>query len=475
MKNGSNILVIGDIILDSYCYGNVSRISPEAPVPVLLKKRESDSLGGAANVAANLVAAGENVYLASVIGKDENGKRVKELLSEKNIDSELVIECEGRKTTQKSRFLTPAGHQLLRVDDEITTSIIEDNENKLLDLIIETISNYKVIVFSDYLKGVLTLSLMQKVIKLGKDNDIPVLVDIKDRNVAKYKDAFLLKPNRIELKDISGLPVDTNEQVETAAREIIRSTGCLYVLVTLGGEGMMLVTAEKAEVIPSIPIEVYDVSGAGDTAMAYLAASIAEGLSVRESTVVANYAASIQVSKVGTSVVSRAEVDRLRRIGAGELRRKTVEFKDLPQIRKEYKSIVFTNGCFDILHIGHIRYLESISKLGDILVVGVNSDESVRRLKGSERPINNVNDRVEMLSAYPFIDYIVVFGDDTPLEIIKALKPDVLAKGADYKRKEDVVGWDVVSSYGGQVVLADYIEGKSTTNIVSKIKTEKNS
>lgn len=473
MNNISTILVIGDIILDSYCFGNVSRISPEAPVPVLLKKAETDSLGGAANVAGNLVAAGVNVHLASVIGKDEKGSRVKKLLSEKGINSDLIIECTDRMTTQKSRYLTPSGYQLLRVDDEVTTPITEENEDKLISMIDDRILNYSVIVFSDYLKGVLTSTLMQRVIKLGKENNIPVLVDIKDRRIEKYKDAFLLKPNRIELKEISGMPVESAEQVESAARSILKATNCEYVLVTLGGEGMMLVTDKETKTIPSIPVEVYDVSGAGDTAMAYLAASIGEGLTVSDSTAIANYAASIQVSKVGTSVVSRVEVDRLMRNVAGEKIRKVVEYSELERIRKENKSVVFTNGCFDILHIGHIRYLESISKLGDILVVGINSDESVRRLKGPERPINCVSDRVEMLSAYSFIDYIVVFDEDTPIEIIKALRPDILAKGADYKRKEDVVGWDVVTSYGGKVVLADYIEGKSTSSIVSKIRTEK--
>ena len=469
-----NILVIGDIILDAYCFGVISRISPEAPVPVMLKKREKNTLGGAANVAVNLVAAGQDVWLVSVTGDDENASEVRKLLDEHNINSELTLSCPDRKTTKKTRFLASGGQQLLRVDEEVTWEISNELEDIFLSRVEGKIDRFDAIVISDYMKGMVTERLSQGIIHLGMSRHIPVLIDVKDRKIEKYKNAFLLKPNRMELKDITQLPAETPEQIEYAAKVLLERSQCKYVLVTLGGDGMMLVSDQRSEQFPSIPVDVYDVTGAGDTAMAYLAASIASGKSLRDSVITSNYAASIQVSKIGTSEVRMEEVERFRQNGTfgRSTEDKLVKADELPEIRNRNKSIVFTNGCFDILHIGHIRYLKEISKLGDTLVVGVNSDRSVRELKGEGRPVNTVSDRVEMLAAYPFIDYVVVFDEDTPIELIRKLKPDVLAKGSDYKRIEDVVGWDIVTENGGKVVLADYVEGKSTSNIVSKIRSE---
>lgn len=462
-----NILVVGDVILDTYIFGVVNRISPEAPVPVMLKKSTKNTLGGAANVAVNLVAAGQNTSLMGVVGEDMASSEMKRLLDDHGIDSTFMLSCANRMTTQKTRYLTPSGQQLLRMDEEIVEPISFDLEEQFIQMVRERIDSFAVIVVSDYLKGMITERLSQALISLGHEHNIPVLIDVKDKQFLKYKNAFLLKPNRFELKDITQLPTDTQEEVEFAAKELRKRASCEYVLVTLGGEGMMLVSQNSTELFPSIPIEVYDVTGAGDTAIAYLAASVAADKSMRDCVNTSNYAASIQVSKVGTSVVRMEEVERFKRNGQF-LDSKLVTISNLTKIREKNKSIVFTNGCFDILHIGHIRYLKEVSKLGEILVVGVNSDESVTKLKGEGRPINSVSDRVEMLAAYPFIDYIVVFTDDTPIEIIKQLKPDILAKGSDYKRIEDVVGWDVVTKNGGKVVLADYIEGKSTSNIINK-------
>lgn len=470
----TNILVIGDTILDTYYYGAVTRISPEAPVPVMLKKEIKNSLGGAANVAVNLVSAGQDVWLMSLVGDDKNASEIRQLMNHFGIHSELMISCSERRTTEKTRFLTPNGQQLLRVDDEIAEDISEELENEFIQMAEDKIDIFKVIIISDYLKGMVTQGLCQKIIRLGKNHCVPVLIDVKDRNLSKYENSFLLKPNRLELRDITYMPTDTLSQVESAAKELLKTAGCKYVLATLGGEGMMLVSERKVEQFPSVPVEVYDVTGAGDTAMAYLAACIASDISISESVAVSNYAASLQVSKVGTSAVRLEEVERFRRSrhNGQYIGGKLITVEELSSIRNKHKAIVFTNGCFDILHIGHIRYLQEISKLGEILVVGVNGDDSVRKLKGEGRPVNAVADRVEMLAAYSFIDYVVVFDEDTPIELIKKLKPDVLAKGADYKRIEDVVGWDVVIDNGGQVVLSDYVEGKSTTKILDKIKAE---
>lgn len=473
-------LVVGDVMLDRYDIGTVSRISPEAPVPVLLKERDRSVLGGAANVAANMCAAGQDVWIMSVTGEDQNGLVLESMLREKGIHTEYVIQSPCRHTIQKTRFVTKDGQQLLRMDEEDICDISNDEVERLIGQVREGISSFDVIVMSDYLKGTLIEGLAQKIIELARDSYIPVLIDIKDRNTDKYKGAYLLKPNRFELNAITGLPVDTIDEVVTAGKNLLGKCYARYVLVTVGIEGMILIgdmdnQGIKVKFYPSIEAEVYDVSGAGDTALAYLGYGIASGYGIDKSVNIANMAASIQVSKKGTSIVYLDEVEKKLNGGLIQIaERKELELADLAVLRKRKmgKKIIFTNGCFDILHVGHIRYLQEASKLGDILVVGINSDDSVKRLKGERRPINTVQDRSEMLAAYSFIDYIVVFDDDTPINLIQALQPDYLVKGADYQNIKNVVGADIVVSYGGQVVLIDFVEGKSTTNIINKLNQE---
>jgi len=366
------------------------------------------------------------------------------------------------------------------MDEENVNNITNSEVVQLITLISGSISTFDVIVMSDYLKGTLVETLTQKIIKLASEANIPILIDIKDTNTKKYKGAFLVKPNRLELKRITGFPVNTTEEIIKAGRSLLDNCQAKYVLVTVGSEGMILVGREERQnvyikIYQSIAAEVYDVSGAGDTALAYLGFAVASGNGMDESVNIANVAASIQVSKKGTSVVYLEEVEKKLNSGSIQIAaKKRIDLDSLPLLRqnKISKKITFTNGCFDILHVGHIRYLQEASRLGDILVVGINSDDSVKRLKGDSRPINTIQDRSEMLAAYPFIDYIVVFDDDTPINLIKALRPDYLVKGADYKRIEDVVGWDVVTSYGGQVALIDFVKGRSTTKIINKIYQE---
>jgi len=464
------ILVVGDVMLDNYYTGDIKRISPEAPVPVFRKKAERSVLGGAANVAANLVAANQKVSMMSIIGDDECGKILLSLFLEKGVETDL-IEITDRQTTQKTRFLAGNNQQVLRLDVEDTTQISNNLCKNLLKSLEECIKDYNIIVLSDYLKGLFTLEFTQGIINLAKKSGIQVIVDVKDPSVVKYYGATLLKPNQKELHDLTGMPVDSDEEIVTAAEYLRKKCNNTYVLCTCGARGMVLVGDEKpAHFVPAECREVFDVSGAGDTTIAYLAAAMANGIDMNEAVAIANYAAGIQVGKVGTSSVFLYEVrDYLSNKDTGSFH-KVLSTSEVSHFREAHKdkTIVFTNGCFDILHVGHKRYLEQASTLGDIFVIGVNSDASVKRLKGPNRPVNPEQDRMEILSALSFVDYVVLFDEDTPYELIKKIQPDVLVKGGDYK-PDEVVGKDIVEERGGRLELISFVEGKSTTTIINKI------
>lgn len=464
------ILVVGDIMLDNYFMGDIKRISPEAPVPVFRKKSERCVLGGAANVAANLVAANQDVSMMSIVGEDECGHALLALFKEKNVGTDLM-EVTSRQTTQKTRFLAGNNQQVLRLDVEDTTPISSDLCKTLLARLETRINDYNLIVLSDYLKGLLTLEFTQGVIKLANEKRIPVVVDVKDPSVVKYYGATLLKPNQKELHDLTGMPVETEEEIVTAAEYLRKKCNNKYVLCTCGARGMVLVGGRKpAHFVPAEAREVFDVSGAGDTTIAYLAASMANGINMDESVAIANYAAGIQVGKVGTSSVYLHEVrEYLANKDTGSFH-KILSAASIASFREDNKekTIVFTNGCFDILHVGHKRYLEQASALGDVFVIGVNSDASVKRLKGPSRPVNSEQDRMEILSALGFVDYVVLFDEDTPYELIKKIQPDILVKGGDYT-VDKVVGRDIVEARGGRVELIPFVDGKSTTSIINKI------
>lgn len=467
-----HILVVGDVMLDNYYVGDVRRISPEAPVPVFRKRSERSVLGGAANVAANLVAANQQASMMSIIGRDANGKTMMKLFENLGINTGLVSNLQ-RSTTIKTRFLADNNQQLLRLDVEDTDPITKVESNRILKKLQKVIDDFDLILMSDYLKGLLTQEFTQGVIKLAKKHDIPVVIDVKDPKYGKYYGATLLKPNLNELRSLTGKNVKTDEEIVEAAEELRKRSNCQYVLTTLGAKGMVLVGDGEPYFVKSLAREVYDVSGAGDTTIAYLATCMANEIPIRESVDIANYAAGIQVGKVGTSSVSWQEVRDLISNEDHGIAHKILSAEELNSFRKDnaQKKIVFTNGCFDILHVGHKRYLQQAATLGDILVVGVNSDASVRRLKGPTRPVNNEQDRAEMLSALGFIDYVVIFDEDTPYELIKKIQPDVLVKGGDYK-PEEVVGKDIVEARGGQLELISFVEGKSTTNIIKKINQQ---
>lgn len=467
-----NILVIGDVMLDCYYTGKVNRISPEAPIPIFEKKDEHYILGGAANVAANLVAAGQNVSLMSVIGKDNAAEIMRKLLRDNGIKDIYVVDSDDRKTTVKTRILGQNTQPLLRIDVEDKVEISKEYENILLDKLLKNLHQFDLVVLSDYLKGVLSYTFTQEVIKMCKEANKKVVVDVKDSRKEKYKGAFLLKPNRNELHILSGNEADTLEDIRQVSNKLCQECENEYVLTTLGAEGMMLVDSKgNNSYVECEAKEVFDVTGAGDTVLAYLSLGIANNMDVLDAVKLSNFAAGIKVSKKGTAAIRLDEV--LDYIQKEKYKKSTEKIVSVSELQKKLKQdiegdVVFTNGCFDILHVGHIRYLKKAASLGDMLIVGINSDASVKRLKGESRPIVPENDRMEVIASLEFVDYVVMFDEDTPYNLINQIQPDILVKGADY-RIEDVVGRDIVEAKGGHVELIKFEDGKSTTNIVKKI------
>ena len=409
--------------------------------------------------------------MMAMVGNDSNAEKIKQLFQSQGIHTDLLITLD-RPTTEKVRFLASNNQQVLRLDVEETEELSGTECKQLLSELENQIHRFDLILLSDYLKGFLTYEFTQGVLQLAKKNDIPAIVDVKDKNIKKYKDAFLLKPNLKELRELTGMHVVNDDEIIVASEKLRRECNCNYILTTCGARGMVLVGDEISFWVTSVGKDVFDVTGAGDTTIAYLAACMVNDISVKEAVVLANYAAGIQVSKIGTSTVYWNEIREYLSREHDEVNYKILTGKPLDEFRKVNadKKIVFTNGCFDIMHVGHMRYLQEAAKLGDVLVVGLNSDASVKRLKGPERPINSELDRAEMMCALGFIDYVVIFEEDTPLELIKKIQPDVLVKGGDYSN-EYVVGTDEVKARGGELVLIPFVEGKSTTNIIKKIQS----
>lgn len=471
------ILVIGDAMLDTYHFGQVNRISPEAPVPVFLETgRTRHAPGGAANVAVNIAAIGVPVDLCSAVGDDEAAKALKGLLKEHNVGASMLCADGRRRTTQKLRYIGPNNQQILRADTEDADNVPFEIIGDKLREISGSVGQYGLFLLSDYCKGFLTEEASQALIRLANENNIPVLIDVKDKNFRKYRNATLLKPNRKELADLTGMTTATMEEAAEAAKYLCKAASCRYVLTTLGAEGMLLVEGDAVvRKVKSAAREVYDVTGAGDTSIAYLAAELVLGKGIAEAMEISNYAAGLQVSKVGTSIVYPEEVARAMGCADGDREGKRLDFYQpdglAPLKRKQLvgNRVVFTNGCFDILHAGHIAYLSEAKKLGGILVVGVNSDASVKRLKGEARPVNTLEDRLTLLAALEDVDYVVSFEEDTPLNLIKKIGPDVLVKGGDYQA-DGVVGAREMAARGKEVKILPFVAGKSTTGIIERMK-----
>ncbi|SCX77722.1 D-beta-D-heptose 7-phosphate kinase / D-beta-D-heptose 1-phosphate adenosyltransferase [Desulfoluna spongiiphila] len=472
--SNARVLVVGDVMLDRYIWGEVERISPEAPVPVVKTGETSEILGGAGNVAANLAGLGCHVTLVGLLGDDETGRRITWLAKDMGIKTNGLFTSTERPTTTKTRIMAQK-QQLFRLDSEVATTLSEADEAQLITTCRSAVEEADALLLSDYGKGMMqTEGLCQMLIRMAAAKGIPVFVDPKGSDWDRYHGATCITPNTSELELVLGHRLSPGETAVTDQVEETRTTyGLAHLLLTRGADGMCLKTdAEKALFIPTEAREVFDVSGAGDTVIATLAASVAAGLPFESSARLANAAAGIVVGKLGTRPVTIGE---LKQVESDKKKSDFIKTCDrataahtVARWQDNGDEVVFTNGCFDLLHHGHVDILHKARNLGNRLVVGLNSDASVHRLKGSRRPIVKEEDRGAILSALSSVDLVVIFDEDTPIELIRALKPDILVKGADYKPHE-VVGKEVVESYGGRVELVPLMEGHSTTGIEQRI------
>ncbi len=463
-----NILVVGDLMIDHYLWGSCERISPEAPVQVVDITKETTVLGGAGNVINNLVALGATVSVSSVIGDDVNGSELVEMLNKIGVDSSNVIIQNERKTSKKSRVIA-VSQQVLRYDRESKDDISEESVDDILFSLEDEIASYDMVILSDYGKGVLTDDLCQKIIHLSKEANVKVLVDPKGSDFSKYKGAYLLTPNKKEATLATNIEIKDDKSLQEALLKLKIECELGISLITLSEDGIAIYD-EKLEKFPTVAKEVFDVTGAGDTVIASIAFALSAGLSIQETAAFSNLAAGVVVGKIGSATVSIDEIEEYE----ASLHKSTSDahiksFSEIDSLvsrcRLNGKKVVFTNGCFDILHVGHVKYLQIAKSFGDILIVGLNSDESVSRLKGPTRPVNIAEDRAYLLAALEAVDFVVPFEADTPYELIKMIKPDVLVKGGDYEGKE-VIG----TEFACELRLVDFVDGKSTTKTIEKIQ-----
>ncbi len=469
----TSVLVVGDAMLDRYVYGVVNRISPEAPIPILSVERDVAMPGGSGNVVRNLTALGAAVAFVSVVGDDQAGSDLTGLIGgQPNVEPWLLVQG-GRTTTTKTRYVAQ-GQQLLRADHEIAQAIHPKLAERLLRITQDALTATTVTVLSDYNKGVLSGDVPARIIAAAKAANRRVVVDPKGRDYGRYAGADVITPNRRELAEATGMPVDTEAALVAAAQSLQTAHGFGAVLVTRAEDGMTLITADGApHHFPAEAAEVYDVSGAGDTVVATLAAGLAAGLDLPIAVRLANIAAGIVVGKVGTAVARESDLLAALSPQGGALRKVVTREQAAEQVerwRQRGWRTGFTNGCFDLLHPGHIHLLEQARSQCDRLVVGLNSDASVRRLKGASRPVQSEAARAAVLGSVAAVDLVCVYDEDTPEETLHALRPDLLVKGSDYTIGT-VVGADFVQSYGGQVLLADLLAGYSTTATVQRLRS----
>lgn len=472
------VLVIGDVMLDRFVYGTVSRISPEAPAPIIRTSRVEEALGGAGNVARNITALGARCDLVGVIGTDEGGAAIRRSLAEDGSLGAYLAEAPGRITTVKVRFVAAMRNShLLRADWEETSDVPAEIENRLIDVAATRMAHADAVILSDYGKGVLTPRLIAEIIAAARRMGKPVVVDPKGRGYGRYRHATAITPNVSELAQAVEEPVENSEgPLEAAARRVIAAIGCETVLVTRSERGVVAVGNDgTTAAFPASAQRVVDVSGAGDTLVAGFCLALAGGASVANAANLANSAAGIVVGKQGTAHVSADELRQVMlsrpkfRIHSKVLARGPSLHGALSEWRESGFVIGFTNGCFDILHQGHVELLRQARAQCDRLIVGLNSDASVRRLKGPTRPIQNEEARSTIIAALAFVDGVMLFDEDTPVDLIGAILPDVLIKGADY-RIDQVVGREIVEAHGGRVVLVDLFPDSSTTRIVEKMR-----
>ncbi len=466
-KNSPNILVIGDLIIDKYLWGECTRISPEAPVQIINIDKEDIFIGGAGNVVSNLKSLGASVDIISAISNCDNSDTLKKLLSKISVESKYLVFQKDRIIPKKTRIIA-SQQQVVRYDQESTQEITKDTQDQILKTFDKLVKKYDVILLSDYGKGLLTSELTQSIIKTANKFSKKVLVDPKGSDYSKYIGAYTMTPNRLEASNATRINIQDENSLTEAIIQIKADCKLEISMITLSENGVA-VYDENLRIHPTYSREVFDVTGAGDTVLAALGFGLACGYFIDEAVKFANLAAGVVVGKIGSSSVTLNEIieyeSSYSKSSSGS-NIKSIKEIDLLSIEliARGKKIIFTNGCFDILHAGHINYLEKAKSFGDVLVVGINSDESVKRLKGSNRPINTEIDRAQILASIRAVDYVVIFNEDNPYNLIKTIMPHTLVKGGDYLGKK-IIGEDLVD----ELKLVDFIENKSTSNTINKI------
>ena len=468
-----NILVIGDLMIDHYLWGSCDRISPEAPVQVVNVKKESSVLGGAGNVINNLVTLGSVVDVISVIGNDSVANELKSLLEKIDVPTSNLVVENNRKTSKKSRLIA-SQQQVLRYDMESIDDINENSHKQIIQTLEKNIDKYSSIILSDYGKGVLTTNLTKEIIKIANKNSIKVLVDPKGKDYSKYKGSYTLTPNKKEAMEATNIDIKDENSLIEALKSLKTKCELEVSLITLSEQGIAIFDDELT-IKPTVAREVYDVTGAGDTVIASIAFALGNDLDIKDAIYFANLAAGVVVGKIGSATTTLDEIYEyeysLHKSNSTSHIKTFDEIKTLAsKLHSQGKKIVFTNGCFDILHVGHVKYLEVAKSYGDVLILGLNADSSVRKLKGPTRPINTQDDRAYILASLESVDYVVIFEEETPYELIKLIKPHVLVKGGDYEGK-DVVGQDIAN----ELKLVQFVDGKSTTNTIKRIQDNETS
>ena len=462
------LLVVGDLMIDHYLWGSCERISPEAPVQVVNVKSESSVLGGAGNVINNLRALGSQVDVISVVGGCEISNELKTLLKNISVSTQHLITQKDRITSKKSRIIA-SQQQVVRYDRESSDEISTESQKQILESFTSIIANYDGVLLSDYGKGVLTPSLTQSLIAVANKAGKKVMVDPKGLDYSKYKGAYLLTPNKKEASEATQIIIKDDESLTQAITQLKTQCNLDISLITLSEQGVAIYD-DELRTHPTVAREVYDVTGAGDTVLASLGFALACGVDIDDAVEFSNLAAGVVVGKIGSATATLNEIieyeSSLNKSTSDEHIKTLGEITTLSEeLKSRGKKIIFTNGCFDILHAGHVRYLETAKSYGDVLILGLNSDRSVTALKGEGRPINTQLDRAYILAALEAVDYVVVFDDDTPYDLIKTIKPHTLVKGGDYKGKE-VIGQDIAD----ELKLVQFVDGKSTTRTIEKIQ-----
>ena len=468
----AKVLCIGDVILDKFVYGDVDRISPEAPIPVLKINSNKLMLGGAGNVASNLCGLGAKTRFITVVGDDLAGRNIKKLISDTpNTTATLIIEKE-RRTSIKTRYIA-GGQQMLRTDDETAELINKNTEQRILKLAATALRNYNVLVIADYAKGIFSAEVTKKLIMLAKKAKIPVIVDPQGNNYKRYKGVDIVTPNRKELSLATGMPSNTDKQIKIAANKLISDYNIKSILATRSGDGMTLIDSNSFVTYAAEAQEIFDVSGAGDTVVATISASLSAGINLRQAVKLANISAGIVVAKAGTAIAYASDIlETLENRKLLKSNNKILDMKLAINRVKVWRSqklkIGFSNGCFDLLHPGHMATINAAKAACDRLIIGLNDDASIKRLKGKKRPIQPEEIRAEILSSLTNVDAVVIFAEDTPIKILKNLKPDIFIKGGDYKI-EMLPEANIIKAYGGEIILTNLLKGHSTTKTISKL------